>query len=57
MEVLAENVDGKKVHTYSHTVHHEINWGYVAVGVGVLAFVWFFHTRMSQPTQEEDTSL
>lgn len=43
----AENVDGvlKESHQFTHEVHHEINWGYVSVGVALLVLVWAVFLR------------
>lgn len=38
MEPKPENVDGTKV--VKHSVSHRIDWGYVALGAGLLAVAW-----------------
>lgn len=35
---LPANIEGQK--RVVHKVEHEIQWGYIAVGVGLLAVVW-----------------
>jgi hypothetical protein len=43
---VPENIDGSKAVTYSHEVHHQINWGYVAVGLAVIAALLFLRERL-----------
>jgi len=45
---LPENIDGQKAVSYSHEVHHRVNWGYVAVGVAVVAAVLFLRSRLDE---------
>jgi len=46
-EPPAENVDGSKAVTYSHEVHHQINWGYVVIGLAVIAALLFLRDRVN----------
>ena len=34
---VPENISGEKTVAYSHEIHHSINWGYVVIGVAVIA--------------------
>lgn len=43
---LPENIDGSKAVSYSHEVHHKINWGYVAVGLAAIAALLFLRERL-----------
>jgi hypothetical protein len=45
---LPENIDGTKAVTYSHEVHHRINWGYVAIGAAVIALVLLARSRLDE---------
>ena len=48
----AENVDGSKAVTYSHEVHHQINWGYVVIGLAVIAALLFLRDRVDGDENE-----
>lgn len=50
---LPENIDGEKVVT--HSVEHEINWGYVSVAVMVLVLLWYLDplNRLGESTEDE----
>ena len=40
---LPENIDGAKSVAYSHEIHHQVNWGYLALGIAailVVAYIW-----------------
>lgn len=55
-EPLPENVDGviKETHSFNHEVSHSVNWGYVAVGVGLLVTAYvLFHGVESQDENQE----
>ena len=34
---VPENISGEKTVAYSHEIHHSVNWGYVVIGVAVIA--------------------
>lgn len=50
LEPLAENIEGHVVesHNYEHRLHHEIPWGHVAVGVGILAAAYVAHQYLNE---------
>jgi hypothetical protein len=50
---LPENIDGKKIVTYENKIHHNIHWGYVAVGLAVIAALLFLRERLDG--DEENT--
>ena len=52
LQPYPENIDGSV--SYSHEIHHKINWGYVAVGVGILAVVLFLREKT---TESEDNGV
>jgi len=45
-EPPAENIDGSKAVSYSHEVHHKVNWGYIAIGLAVIAALLFLRDRV-----------
>jgi hypothetical protein len=44
-EPPAENIDGSKAVSYSHEVHHKVNWGYIAIGLAVIAAIAYLYDR------------
>lgn len=44
-EPAPENITGEIVerHTYSHEIQHRIPWGYVTLGVGLMALAWVLY--------------
>lgn len=54
MKPLPENIDGvvKETHNFEHEVGHQINWGYVAVGAGLLAVAYILYS----PSEVADDS-
>ena len=55
LDPLAENIEGvvSESHTYSHEIHHKINWGYVALGVGVVAAFYVLHQYLNDDETDE----
>jgi len=56
LEPLAENIEGHVVesHNYEHRLHHEIPWGHVAVGVGILAAAYVAHQYLNESDESPD---
>lgn len=54
---VPENITGEKVekHTFSHDVHHRVNWGYVSVAVAALALAYVLSQRLDVDDDSEDT--
>jgi hypothetical protein len=52
LQPYPENIDGSV--SYSHEIHHKINWGYVVIGVGVIAVVLFLREKT---TKSEDNGV
>jgi hypothetical protein len=48
-----ENIDGAKTVQYSHEVHHRVNWGYVALGVAVLAVLLYLRNNVDLGGDDE----
>jgi hypothetical protein len=48
-----ENIDGSKVVQYSHEVHHRVNWGYVALGLAVIAVLLFVRENVDLSSDDE----
>jgi len=66
-EPLRRNIDGSisEEHIFEHEVSHTINWGYVAVGVGLLVVAYVGYRaldtdndddRSTEPTIQADSS-
>jgi hypothetical protein len=49
---MPENIDGSV--SYSHEIHHQINWGYVSIGIAVIAALLFLREKS---TQTEDNGV
>jgi hypothetical protein len=47
------NIDGEKVQ--KHVFKHEINWGYVAIAVAVVAVAWRASQLASEGKDEGDS--
>ena len=54
---LPENIDGKKIVTYENKIHHNIHWGYVAVGIGILVAAYVVHQKWSDDDQGDQTGI
>jgi hypothetical protein len=50
---IPENIEGRKVKR--HEFSHVVNWGYVAVGVGVLALSWVLYRALIDEQDRETT--
>lgn len=46
LDPLPENVDGHVVQSYEHQLYHEIPWGQVAIGVGLLALAYVVYQHL-----------
>jgi hypothetical protein len=44
------NIAGKKVHKFEH----QIQWGYLAVGIGLLGVAWMLSRTFASSTDDED---
>ena len=54
MEPEPSNISGEKIE--KHVFEHRVDWGYVAVGIAVIAVAWFAYQLMADPSpknQEE----
>jgi len=49
-----ENIRGEKVQ--HHVFKHEIQWGYVVIGVAVLAILYVYMQRTGSESHESDES-
>lgn len=56
LDPLPENIEGHVVesHNYEHRLHHEIPWGHVAVGVGILAAAYVAHQYLNKSDEASD---
>lgn len=46
LQPLPENVDGHVLQSYEHQLHHEIPWGQVAIGVGLVAVAYVLYQHL-----------
>jgi hypothetical protein len=51
---IPENIDGQK--TVVHTVEHQIQWGYVAIGAAGILLLLIVYKRMESEDSEEEGS-
>ena len=49
---IPENIDGSKVVTHSY--EHRIDWGYVGLGVGLLAVAYVGYTVLATSESDDD---
>jgi|JXWS01.1.fsa_nt_gb hypothetical protein len=54
MQPMPENIDGSV--SYSHEIHHKINWGYVSIGIAVIAALLFLREKSTQ-TEDKGVSV
>jgi len=47
-----ENIEGTK--RVAHTVEHRVDWGHVALGIGLLALVWLIHRHVDLDDEDDD---
>jgi len=47
-----ENIDGAKTVSYSHKIHHKVNWGYVVLGLGLIALVLLAYSWYGEDDEE-----
>lgn len=53
---VPENITGEKSIQYSHEIHHQINWGYVAIGAAVIAVVLWLWSNLDSDSGPEQLS-
>ncbi|MCD2205311.1 hypothetical protein [Halobacterium sp. KA-6] len=53
MEPLPENIRGERLER--HTFKHEINWGHVAGGVGLLVLAWVMYQWVVAGESDDDS--
>lgn len=49
-----ENIEGSK--RITHTVEHKVDWGHVALGLGLLALVWLISRHVDVESDGDDDS-
>lgn len=50
----ARNIDGEKVIT--HSVEHKVDWGHVALGVGILALAFIVHRAFLRGSEDDEAA-
>lgn len=49
LQPMPENIDGNV--SYSHEIHHKINWGYVAGAVAIIGILLFLREKTNESNE------